>query len=117
MLGYLREEVVRALGLPPAQPIAPRQAFRDLGLDSLIAVELRNTLSRAFDWPLPATLLFDQPTSDALADYLIAHVPALAATDPASASHAEPNGAADLLALSEAEAEALLIAELNGVRD
>ena len=117
LLGYLREEVVRALGLPPAQPIAPRQAFRDLGLDSLIAVELRNTLSRAFDWPLPATLLFDQPTSDALADYLIAHVPALAATDPASASHAEPNGAADLLALSEAEAEALLIAELNGVRD
>ncbi|WP_394833380.1 type I polyketide synthase [Pendulispora rubella] len=47
-----------------------RVNLMERGMDSLMAVELRNRLSRAFDRPLPATLLFFNPTVQALADYL-----------------------------------------------
>ncbi len=42
-----------------------------MGLNSLLSVELRNTLSAAIGQPLPATLLFDYPTIDALTDFLL----------------------------------------------
>ena len=42
----------------------------EAGLDSLGAVELRNTLAARFTKDLPATFIFDYPTADALAAYL-----------------------------------------------
>ena len=44
--------------------------LKEIGLDSLMAVELRNALTRSLGQPLPATLLFDHPTLDALAAHL-----------------------------------------------
>lgn len=44
----------------------------EAGLDSLGAVELRNTLTAALHLDLPATLTFDYPTVEALAQYLAA---------------------------------------------
>ena len=70
----VRERALRALGLDPARPIDPRTPLGELGLDSLLSVELRNTLSSAIGVPLPATLLFDFPTIDALTDYLLKSV-------------------------------------------
>ena len=43
----------------------------DAGLDSLGAVELRNTLATRFAVDLPATLTFDYPTVRALSQYLV----------------------------------------------
>ena len=44
--------------------------LHDIGLDSLMAVELRNALSRAVERSLPTTLLFDYPSIKAVSLYL-----------------------------------------------
>ncbi|MEO8693820.1 MAG: SDR family NAD(P)-dependent oxidoreductase [Acidimicrobiales bacterium] len=122
ILAFVREEAAKVLGLASGTPVPPRQPFSELGLDSLMAVELRNAVGAALARSLPATLLFDYPTSDALVDYLVAILPELGeppevAPRPSRAvepSPADTAGYEDVAALSEAEAEALLLAELGG---
>jgi hypothetical protein len=74
LAAFVREAAMRALGLDPARLVDPRTPLGDLGLDSLLAVELRNTLATAMERPLPATLLFDYPTLDALTAHLLEKV-------------------------------------------
>jgi NAD(P)-dependent dehydrogenase (short-subunit alcohol dehydrogenase family)/acyl carrier protein len=72
LLEHINVQVVKAIGLEVGQQIDPRQALNELGLDSLMAVELRNMLSSSLqlERSLPATLVFDYPTINALTDYL-----------------------------------------------
>ncbi|MFX0581081.1 SDR family NAD(P)-dependent oxidoreductase, partial [Nocardia nepalensis] len=59
-----------ALGYTDTAGIDARQAFKDLGFDSLTAVELRNRLQTSTGLTLTPTLIFDYPTPTALAGYL-----------------------------------------------
>ncbi|MEZ5286504.1 MAG: type I polyketide synthase [Vicinamibacterales bacterium] len=104
-------QVRHALGLPADAPLDGTRPLREIGLDSLMAVELRNMLARALGRSLPATLLFDHPTTAALTR----HLGDLLGLPDGSARPAVPTAPAapGLSEMSDAEAEALLLAELG----
>jgi acyl carrier protein len=52
------------------EPIEADAPLMDSGLDSLGAVELRNSLAASFNLQLPATVVFDYPTIEALSKYI-----------------------------------------------
>lgn len=117
LLAHIREQAGKVLGLETGRPVDPGQPLRELGLDSLMAVELRNLLSHSVQASLPATLLFDYPTISALADYLAKEVLHLAGNGQPEAGDTQTDdraaAMAELESLSDEEAEALLLAELT----
>ena len=72
LMDYLRRQAIKVLSLDPAQPIDPKEPLTHLGLDSLMAVELRNLLGAGLrpTRNFPATLVFDYPTLAALTGFL-----------------------------------------------
>ncbi|MET9543655.1 beta-ketoacyl synthase N-terminal-like domain-containing protein, partial [Streptomyces sp. NPDC006553] len=74
LLETVRTEAASVLGHTGLDAIGPHRALRDVGFDSLTAVDLRNRLSAALGVRLPATVVFDYPTPRALAAFLKAEV-------------------------------------------
>ncbi|AWS44267.1 type I polyketide synthase [Streptosporangium sp. 'caverna'] len=74
VLELVRAETAGILGRSGAESVSPEEAFQRLGMDSLMAVELRNRLSSASGRKLPATAVFDHPAPASLARFLLGEV-------------------------------------------
>jgi acyl carrier protein len=103
----VRAQVAAVLGHDSPESVDAGQAFKDLGFDSLTAVDLRNRLAAATGLRLPATLVFDYPTPASLAPYLRDRV------CPAPADAATPV----LADLDRVEAALVGLPAGNGARD
>ncbi len=117
---FVRDRVVRVLRLDRNEPPGRHDRLMDLGFDSLMAVQLRNQLGAGLglDKPLPATLMFDYPTIDALASHLLSRLAPPAPGAPAAmgmevAPAPDVLGEAAVAAMSDADIEALLLERLG----
>jgi NAD(P)-dependent dehydrogenase (short-subunit alcohol dehydrogenase family)/acyl carrier protein len=114
----IQAQAQRLLGLDPTRPLDPQRPLQELGLDSLMSIEMRNALGAALGVPLPATLLFDYPTTEALGRFLEGLLtPSVNGKDDQGAGRgpaAEQDVPGDRLAqLSQRELEALLDEQLE----
>jgi len=74
LVAHVSRQVAEVLGLKSSQQVDLKQGFFDLGMDSLMAVELRNRLQKSLECDLPSTLTFKYPDLAALIDYLTTEV-------------------------------------------
>lgn len=127
LISHIQREVARVLGLDPVQAIDLHQGLFEMGLDSLMSVELKSRLETCIAQSLPSTLIFNYPTIADLAHYLdtvlkpapteLSKEPPLVQPLPAKneLSLASENGAAqsDSDDLSEDELATLLLKKLE----
>ncbi|WP_432752474.1 beta-ketoacyl synthase N-terminal-like domain-containing protein [Streptomyces sp. JL2001] len=71
LLDLVRTEIADVAGFEGPEDVEARRSMKDLGLDSVSAVELRNRLAARTGADLPASLAFDHPTADAMARHLL----------------------------------------------
>lgn len=107
----VREQVGKVLRIAPSR-VASQVPLGDIGLDSLMSVELRNRLEALFAVALPATTLFNYPTVSDLVPYLAAKMSLEIEEGSDASEHAAPEASEDLADRSADELAALLEDEL-----
>lgn len=124
LVDFVQREVADVLGLVGASAVPVATGLFDLGMDSLMSVELKRRLERGAERPMPSTLTFNYPNVAALARFLetqltvkIAEPSATVATlSSADVTAVVPEAEVDLDGLSEGELEARLMARLERLR-
>jgi acyl transferase domain-containing protein/SAM-dependent methyltransferase len=120
---FVRSHVMRILRLNEAEAPGHLDRLMDLGLDSLMAVQLRNLLGAGLGLgkSLPTTLMFDHPTIESLAAYLLERIDLRAADSPGPkpimSEVAAPTAPIDvdrLAAMTEFQVEEMLLSRLGG---
>jgi type I polyketide synthase PikAII len=104
LLEVVRREIAVVLALAPGNPVSAERPIKEMGLDSLTAIELRDALADRCNVTLPATLAYDYPNARAIAEYLRAHMDL-----DGGADERRSDAEADQQARTEAQVRALLM--------
>jgi acyl carrier protein len=116
---HVESAASRALGATVGKSLDPQRPLQELGLDSLMSVELRNALATSLGRSLSPTLLFDYPTVETLTHYIAKNVLNLEFADRTSSEESVASNnknLEELQEMSESEAESLLLAELDQLK-
>ncbi len=116
LVALVRAHIAAMLRFDSPERIERKRRLMDLGLDSLMALELRNRLAKslALETPLSATIVFDYPTLDEIAGHLERDILRLPPSgDAPAAADALKDRADELDRLGDAEIEALLLKKLQ----
>jgi acyl carrier protein len=115
---YLRTEARKVLAMSDGETVSATRPLQQLGLDSLMAVQLRNAIADAADLQLPASLLFDYPSLTELARHLLERLQlAPKPVEELSRSRRDDELVASIANLSEEKTEAALEAELRDIEE
>jgi acyl transferase domain-containing protein/NADPH:quinone reductase-like Zn-dependent oxidoreductase/acyl carrier protein len=115
LLRFLEGVVVKTLGMSAAKSLDPQQGFRDLGLDSMMSVELRNKLQIAINHSLPYALTFNCPNLNALTSHIYALLFPEVPEEEKAPGPAEAAASSELDDASLNELERLLEQELESL--
>ncbi|MGW0964446.1 SDR family NAD(P)-dependent oxidoreductase, partial [Streptomyces gelaticus] len=99
LLELIRAQAAAVLGYASPEAVDADRAFREMGFDSLTAVEVRNRLTTATGLKLPATLVFDYPSPTVLARFLRSEVTGRDGTAHAAAAPPTVHAADDPIAI------------------
>ena len=121
LLAYIQSLANKVLGYDQASPLERDRGFFDMGMDSLLAVELKNHLQTGVGRALPASVVFDHPNVESLADYVAREILALEAPKDSPAPQIRPSAAGpaagnDRRELSEEELAALLAEKIRQIK-
>ncbi|MEM9923110.1 MAG: beta-ketoacyl synthase N-terminal-like domain-containing protein [Cyanobacteria bacterium P01_D01_bin.50] len=117
LVAHIQKEVAVVLRLDPSHIPEPHRGFFDMGMDSLMAVELKKRLEANLGYLLSSTLAFNYPTIETLAEYILMEVIFLGSEEELNeVSHNSEQleiNAHQLEQFSEAEMEALILKKLE----
>ncbi len=118
IIEFLKQQTVRVLGMESSTSVDIAQPLQSLGLDSLMAIELKNSIDSGVGKNLPATMVFNYPTIEALAGHLLEDVLKLGAAKADEESmdndvFEKEETLSEIEELSDEEAEALLLKSLE----
>ena len=121
LVNYVRDHVAKILRLAPSFQLSQTDRLMDLGLNSLMAVELRSRIGKGLelDRPLSATLVFDHPTIQAIAEYLnnelFEEMEAVSSPQVTTSPADLTSAAGNIAELSDEEVEKMLMKKLGDI--
>jgi acyl carrier protein/short-subunit dehydrogenase len=108
LMSYIQSQVLQVLGMESANLPERDRGFSEMGIDSLMAVEIKNRLEKDLEIPLPTTIVLEYPTIQGLARHLMAELLGKLTTEEIEPSKKETSN------ISLSEIELSKIEELTG---